>query len=438
MPQADSAVAVANDAIGPIGSIAIDGFQSLVGVDIRLAPGVNVVVGESDVGKSAVVRALQGLIGNQRGDGFINNRTGKCRVAVRVPSDDDGATVSWEKPENSYRIDDNDPFKKVGTSVPKEVLGLINMAPLELDKNSTRSINIVEQGGAKFLVEDKETDVAKTIGAITRLQPVYNAMRAVAADRRAAAGRAKTLGAEATQSRLKLAAFSDLDSEAERLGRAEKLLSRCSRLHEGLAGLRALSERLRANAADAEAIRRRLGTVEAVLGAVEHVKLARGAWKTVGRLEGLGRDLAAAAAASGAMSDRMAAIEPVADTDTSPLEADAARLAFLSDRACGLAGNSAASSELADRSAALASVAELAVGDIEEHGGRLDRIVQLRQSLGACDIAAGELNREVESADAALALAVEEVGGFLASASVCPFSGGELFSECKKLIGGAV
>jgi len=438
MPQADSAADVASDAIGPIDSIAIDGFQSLVGVDIRLAPGVNVVVGESDVGKSAVVRALQGLIGNQRGDGFINNRTGKCRVAVRVPSDDDGATVSWEKPENSYRIDDNDPFKKVGTSVPKEVLGLINMAPLELDKNSTRSINIVEQGGAKFLVEDKETDVAKTIGAITRLQPVYNAMRAVAADRRAAAGRAKTLGAEATQSRLKLAAFSDLDSEAERLGRAEKLLSRCSRLHEGLVGLQALSERLRANAADAETIRRRLAAAEAVLAAAEHVKLARGAWKTVGRLKELGRSLASASAASEAMAGRMAAIGPVADTDTSPLEADAARLALLSDRAAGLAANSAASGELTSKSAALVPVAELAVGDIEEHGDRLDRIVQLQQSLGACDMAVSAAGRETEAASAALTLAVEGVSGFLASASVCPFSGGELFSECKKLIGEAV
>jgi len=433
MPQAGDTQL--NSAIGPISSISIDGFQSLVGVDIPLAPGVNVVVGESDVGKSAVIRALQGLIGNQRGDGFINNRTGRCRVSVCVPAAAGESEVAWEKPENSYQVDDDEPFKKVGTSVPPQVLNLVNMAPLELDKGSARSINIVEQGAPKFLVEDKETDVAKTIGAITRLQPVYNAMRAVAGDRRSASSRAKTLCAEAAQSRLKLAAFSDLDSEAERLERAEVSLSDCIRLQADLELLQGISVRLRENANTAAELRGRLGLAEGILRAAEHVKLARAAWKKIDDLISIERGLRAARIANEEMSSRAAAIGKIAGMDITSLEGSAARLASLSTASAKLLGNTEASNALTSIASTLSSVADLAVGEIEGCWGDLDRIRKLKDTLAACDAAAGKLADEARSAAAAAAAAADKVGEFLASASVCPFSGGQLFQECKELIG---
>ena len=151
------------------------------------------------------------------------------------------------------------------------------MARLELDKNLARSINIVEQGAPKFLVEDKETDVAKTIGAITRLQPVYNAMRAVTADRRSASGRSKILMSEASQCRLKLAAFADLDDESIRLERATDTMSKCQKLVERVGCLGRLFRRLRTTAEDSESIAVQLKSVDAILGAVDNIKPSKAA-----------------------------------------------------------------------------------------------------------------------------------------------------------------
>ena len=414
----------------------MDGFQSLVGVTIPLSPGLNVVIGESDVGKSAVIRALQGLIGNSRGDGFINVRTGKCLVSVSVPTgEDETSTVFWRKPENSYQVDDDEPFRKVGLTVPQQVLDLLNMAPLELDKNSTRSINIVEQSGPKFLVEDIGTDVAKTVGAITRLQPVYNAMRLVAADRRAAAGCAKTLAVEASQCRLKLAVFADLESEAERLGRAKAALVRCAETHGRLGEMRGLAVRLRGNAAEMAGIVANLAAVNATLFASEHVKLARASWKAGLRLRDARDALRSASATADALTRRAAAIGPAAGIRLSELEGRGTFVAALLAAREGLAGNAAARAELATKLAPLSATVGLNPEKIGLDADELDRMYGLRRRLAACDAALSGLSAELEAAGTRLNEAAVRVAGFLETASVCPFSGGQLFRECKELIG---
>lgn len=415
----------------------IDGFQSLVGVKLTLAPGVNVVVGESDVGKSAIVRAIQGLIGNQRGDGFVNNRTGRCRVSMRVPKGpDDTATILWKKPENSYQIDDDDPFKKVGATVPKEVLALVNMAPLELDKNLARSINIVEQSAPKFLVEDKETDVAKTIGAITRLQPVYNAMRAVAADRRSALGRAKTLASEAAQSRLKLAAFSDLEAEAKRLKRAKAAVLRCGEAHDRLTKLLDAAARLRRNADESEDIRRRLELVAVVLVATEHVKIARLAWKNRTALRKLQNGLLISETASKTLATRLAEIESLASMDISGLGIDGERVSAMLRVKVDLSANASSRTDLDTRVRALGPLATLDIGALERGADELDRMDQLGKLLASSSSSIVDLGSEAEAAERGVQEANARMTEFLASASICPLSGGQLFEECKQLIGG--
>lgn len=419
---------------GPVAEIEIDGYQSLVDVTIPLSPGVNVIIGESDVGKSAVVRAVQGLISNQRGDGFINNRTGKCRV--RLVSDS-GDTVVWKKPENSYRLNDDDPFMKVGASVPQEILDAINMAPLELDKNIARSINIVEQGAPKFLVEDKETDVAKTIGAITRLQPVYNAMRAVAADRRSALGRAKTLMSEASQCRLKLAAFADLDDEAARLGRATKAMSECRKFAERAAQLRELSKRLRANAEDAESVATQLKSVGAILSAADNIRTAKAAWKSRERLGRIRDSLAAIASDRKSISGRMDHLGSAIAIDTEALAETSGKLALLASIQGRLLTNSSESSGLEDRIGVLSQAVEADVDGMATSAAKLERAKALRDARATCVESLSALKKDSSAVEGAMEKAGREIAELLRSASICPFSGGKLFDECKQLIGEA-
>jgi len=385
MPPAD------NGNTGPVAEIEIDGYQSLVGATIPLSPGVNVIIGESDVGKSAVVRAIQGLISNQRGDGFINNRAGKCYVRIMS---DSGDTVVWRKPENSYQLNDDERFSKVGSSVPQDVLDAINMEPLELDKNIARSINIVEQGAPKFLVEDKESDVAKTIGAITRLQPVYNAMRAVAADRRSALGRAKTLMSEASQCRLKLAAFVDLDDESLRLARVTKAMSECQRLVDRVIQLEGLSRRLLSSIEDAESIAIELKSVCAILGASDNIKTAKSAWKSGERLGRIRDSLAVAESDMQVISDRTNSLDSILKTDADALAETGNRLALLTSIQERLLTNSSESGSLGHRIGALSSAVEIDVDRMAADAAKLERIGTLRDVFAVCDESLSALKKD--------------------------------------------
>ena len=422
------------DRTGPVEEIVIDGFQALVGVRLRLASGVNVVVGESDVGKSAIVRALQGAISNQRGDGFVNNRTGQCAVSVAV--DDD--VVCWRKPENEYQINDDEPFRKVGISVPGDVGAILNMAPLQLDKNSERSINIVGQDDPKFLVRDKETDIARTIGAITRLQPVYNAMCQASSDRRAAAGRAKTLDVEASQLRLRLAAFADLDAEAKRLKRSQAVLAKCRALCEKLEALRSVAERLAVVVAAAAAIELGLARASAVLSAAKHAKAALGFSKVLLRLSGLRTDQRAAASVSAQLSLRIASVVPVSELDISAIESDSVRFALLMTIMARLEANAGEAQEVGARIASMAATTNVDLDALFGGAGRLVQLQRLQDSLTACKKGAAVLQDGVKAADDRLGAASSSIAAMLKTTSVCPLSGGRLFDECRRLIGEAI
>lgn len=68
-------------------------FQSLQKVSLEFA-GFTVITGKSNLGKSALVRALTAIIYGTLGDYFVRRGTDFCKVGVRF---DDGLTLKWQK-----------------------------------------------------------------------------------------------------------------------------------------------------------------------------------------------------------------------------------------------------------------------------------------------------------------------------------------------------
>jgi exonuclease SbcC len=61
-----------------IKKLSLRNFQSHRETDLEFSPGLNIIVGPSDQGKSAIIRALRWLFYNEpRGTGFI--RVGETR-----------------------------------------------------------------------------------------------------------------------------------------------------------------------------------------------------------------------------------------------------------------------------------------------------------------------------------------------------------------------
>jgi exonuclease SbcC len=84
--------------------LSLRNFQAHARLDIDLDPLATVLVGESDVGKSSVLRALRWLCLNQpSGDAFVRHGAKGCRVTLEV----DGHEVTRKRStkENSYQLD---------------------------------------------------------------------------------------------------------------------------------------------------------------------------------------------------------------------------------------------------------------------------------------------------------------------------------------------
>lgn len=106
-----------------ISKIIIENFQSHSLSVFTLKQGLNVIVGPSDSGKSAVIRALKWVLYNEpAGDFFIREGEKECSVTVEF---NDGTTLKRyrSRSKNGYVLinpdDEEMRFEGIGSGVPK-------------------------------------------------------------------------------------------------------------------------------------------------------------------------------------------------------------------------------------------------------------------------------------------------------------------------------
>lgn len=166
-----------------IAKVIIENFQSHQYTEIELSRGLNVLVGESDRGKSAVVRALRWLFENEpRGTGFIRGGTAKVRVTAVM---EDGTTITRERSPgtNRYAIQkqSEEPiiYERFGKGVPDEVSALHGVAVIKLDNDLSLSLNFSQQLDSPFLLSSPGSLKAKVIGRLHSVHVIDAAARDV-------------------------------------------------------------------------------------------------------------------------------------------------------------------------------------------------------------------------------------------------------------------
>jgi exonuclease SbcC len=139
----------------------VKNFQSHEKTLLEFVKGVNVIVGRSQSGKTALVRALQWCLFN-RPSGFRFNREG-CESPTTVTVEVDGKRIRHikEKRSNIYHINKK-VFSKVGRDVPDLVKQTLNVSEL----------NVQSQLDSHFLITSSPGIVAKTINRITKFDKI--------------------------------------------------------------------------------------------------------------------------------------------------------------------------------------------------------------------------------------------------------------------------
>ena len=132
--------------------IKIRDFQSIAKADIPIG-GLTVIVGKSDVGKSALVRAMSAVVYSRRGADIIRSGAKQARVALQF---DDGVVV-WERAKSvrfMLRKENEEPseYSKVGVAVPQEIEDFHRLGGIEVGDNEVR-LTLANQFDPPFLPE---------------------------------------------------------------------------------------------------------------------------------------------------------------------------------------------------------------------------------------------------------------------------------------------
>lgn len=145
-------------------SLHVQNFQSHEDTRLEFAPGVNIIVGTSDSGKTALLRALAWLKDNPSGDAFRSHWGGDVRVELETVEGHRLARTRT-KSDGLYWLD-GERFAAVGRGdAPAEVAQALNLGP----------VNVQKQLDAPYLLSESPGEVARQLNAITHLDDIDRA-----------------------------------------------------------------------------------------------------------------------------------------------------------------------------------------------------------------------------------------------------------------------
>lgn len=218
--------------------VMIENFQSHQYTRLELSPELNVIVGPSDQGKSAIMRAIRWVLFNEpRGTDFIRVGTQEARVTL-IWSDGSRVTRERSLRRNRYIIEKTgeEPviLEGFGQEVPVEVRQLSGVEPLQIDENTCLYLHLGQQLEGPFLLEGSGIGQlrAKAIGRLSGVHLLDAAQRSLVSDVNRLQQTERRLGEEKERLEAQLQEYSHLPELLARLQEVQLRASQLDRLEE--------------------------------------------------------------------------------------------------------------------------------------------------------------------------------------------------------------
>lgn len=167
-----------------ITKLELQNFQIHKNLSLDFTQGINLICGETGVGKSSVLRALSWIFFNEpRGD--VVRKIGTKNTSVKVTLDN-GVQVERIKSTatNAYIIYINGEEKRydsIGKDIPEEVLKVLKIRPIVVD-NIKLNLNIANQIALPFLLDKPPTFRSKLFNYLTGSDVVDKALQSLNKD----------------------------------------------------------------------------------------------------------------------------------------------------------------------------------------------------------------------------------------------------------------
>ena len=201
--------------------IEINNFQSHKNTVLDFDKGVNVICGESDNGKSAVIRAIRWVVENYpQGTDKINstwNDDFKEPLSVKLYTEKGYVERIRDKKRNGYNICKNGEeeivLDAIGKGVPKEVTEFLNVS----------DVNFQFQMDPPYLLSKTPGQASEYLNEIVHLDSIDKIMSIADSDKRQLSSEQKTVEADIKKLEEDLKNYEWVDEADKLYGRTKKL-----------------------------------------------------------------------------------------------------------------------------------------------------------------------------------------------------------------------
>ena len=245
--------------------LTLKNFQGYEDEVFEFDSGFNCFVGESSVGKSAVVRALQLLFFNVWSDVFVRMKSGTAYVKAEF---DNNIIIEREKGLGVNRLivtrdGTAKLFENFGFDYPPEVLEVMQVSPVVIDGRKF-PINIADQDETYFLLKESGIIKSKLLSRLANLDVIDRALAEANRIKRSQSSQRLQLEKEIMDLNFRLEKYSDLDETIEKFKNSEVLLKAVEIKHSLLCVLHEYKSRLILFSREEASLRQKLSFLQEV------------------------------------------------------------------------------------------------------------------------------------------------------------------------------
>lgn len=258
--------------------IELENFQSHEDTVIDLEPGLNAIVGQSDSGKTAIMRALRWVAYNEpKGAEFIRHGANETRVRITM---DTGAWVERgrsRKASGYYHVGHTEPdgtqvmdlkFEGFGNDIPIEVQNVLQMPKSNLGRGDAETLSMSYQLNAPFLISESASMKASVIGRLTGVHLLDTAIAGINGDHLRTKKSLTTADAQLKEHEEKLKDFDDLPALEQAVNQLDTLITEYEAYEQRSDELMQIRSEIQRSIVD-------IATVQQELDQFAHVKTAR-------------------------------------------------------------------------------------------------------------------------------------------------------------------
>lgn len=231
-----------------IEKVILENFQSHKNSTIEFDDQLNVIVGPSDSGKTAILRGIRWALYNEpSGDYFIREGTSECSVTIIF---NDGTKIKRyrNKSKNTYFLYDSNnnemKFEGFGTSVPEEIINKTGIKKILLDSDLSNAINLSDQLEGAFLLSERTSARANSIGRLVGVNIIDDALRESLKDSRNLSNSKKNIEDNIVQLEKELLTYEYLDELASRINNIEKIKNKIQEKNETISKYKDLLQKI--------------------------------------------------------------------------------------------------------------------------------------------------------------------------------------------------